>query len=102
MVWFGSVPGIRVVIVIVVIGLLCFLVSVVVDAKNEAGTICGVITVGEVVAHQADWEDSPASFKEPLHAGTEFELIEERPGWLHIRLLDESDGWIPRDSAELI
>jgi tetratricopeptide (TPR) repeat protein len=88
----------------VVFGMLtaCFALSLVVEARQRAGTICGVIVADAVVAHQADWENSPASFKEPLHAGTEFELAESRTGWLHIRLADGSDGWVPDDSAELI
>ncbi len=101
-VWFGRMAVARVVAVIAGIGLVFFFASVAIDTKIEADTTCGVITASEVVAHQADWQDSPPSFKEPLHSGTEFELIEERPGWYHIRLLDKSDGWIPQDSAGLI
>jgi tetratricopeptide (TPR) repeat protein len=102
MVWFGRMAVARVVVIIAGIGLVCFFASVAIDTKIEADTTCGVITASEVIAHQADWQDSPPSFKEPLHTGTEFELIEERPGWYHVRLLDESDGWIPQDSAGLI
>ncbi len=42
------------------------------------------------------------SFKEPLHGGTEFDLLEQRPGRLHIKLSDDSDNWIPRSSADMI
>ena len=44
----------------------------------------------------------PASFKDPLHAGTEFDLLEQRPGWFHITLSDDNEGWIPDNSAEII
>jgi len=44
----------------------------------------------------------PPSFKEPLHEGTEFNLLEKRSGWFHIKLFDGSEGWIPDDSAETI
>ena len=82
--------------------MLCFSISTAWEAHSRAREVCGVITAKEVVAHQADWENSPPSFKEPLHAGTEFDLIEQRHGWLHIRLADGSDGWISNDWAELI
>ncbi len=90
--------------VVVIAGLLtvCFSGSVVVETVRDVNTRAGVVTASEVVAHQGDWENSPASFKDPLHAGLEFELIEERRGWYHIRLPDGSDGWVGQDSAELI
>lgn len=82
--------------------MVCFLVSVVLETHYQTTMVCGVITAKEVVAHQADWQNSPPSFKEPLHEGTEFDLIERRPGWLHIELSDGSDGWIPDSAAALI
>lgn len=102
MVWFGRTAPATVTAVICGILVICFSASVVLEAGGEAGKICGVITAREVVAHQGDWQNSPPSFKEPLHAGTEFDLIEHRRGWLHIRLSDDSDGWIPETTAELI
>jgi hypothetical protein len=80
----------------------CFLVSVILEIQSDANTICGVITAGQVVARQGDGPNYPASFKDPLHAGTEFDLLERRPGWFHVRLSDDSDGWIPDNTAELI
>ena len=62
----------------------------------------GVITAAEVVARQGDGPNYPPSFKDPLHAGMEFELVEQRPGWLHIELSDGTDAWIPADAAGLV
>jgi hypothetical protein len=81
---------------------ICFLASVVTETRAGAKRVSGVITAQEVVARQGDGRNYPESFKEPLHAGTEFELLERRAGWLHVRLSDNSDGWIPDNSAELI
>jgi hypothetical protein len=88
----------------IIFGLLaiCLLSSVVVEAGTRAKNVGGVITVPEVVAYQGDGQNYPPSFKGPLHEGTEFNLLERRSGWLHIRLSDDSDGWIPDNSAELI
>lgn len=101
-VWFGrSVP----LIVIAIIGgilTICLLGSIVVETRTQANNVCGVIIAKQIVARQGDGHNYPPSFKEPLHEGTEFDLLENRPGWLRIRLSDGSDGWIPKTSAELI
>jgi len=101
-IWSGRNAPCMVTAVICGILTICFLVSVVVESRALANRVCGVITAKEVVAHQGDGQNYPRSFKEPLHEGTEFELLESRSGWLHIRLFDGSDGWIPKVSAELI
>ena len=92
------------VVTAVICGLLTvsFLASVVVEIRSRANTIRGVITAGQVVARQGDGPNYPESFKDPLHAGTEFDLLESRPGWFHVKLSDDSEGWIPDNAAELI
>ena len=92
------------VVTAVICGLLTvsFLVSVVLETRSRANTICGVITDQQVIARQGDGPNYPESFKDPLHAGTEFDLLERRSGWFHITLSDDSDGWIPDNAADLI
>ncbi|UCG47674.1 MAG: tetratricopeptide repeat protein [Phycisphaerales bacterium] len=80
----------------------CFLLSVAIEVRHESRTVCGVITAPQIVARQGDGNNYPPSFKEPLHAGAEFDLLERRPGWLRIRLPDETDCWIPDNAAQLI
>ncbi len=80
----------------------CFLASVGVESFHEAKQPCGVIIAESVVARQGDGTNYLPSFKEPLHGGTEFELIEQRLGWLEIQLSDGSQGWVPDGSAELL
>jgi len=79
-----------------------FLASVTLETRSRANTICGVITDQQIIARQGDGPNYPESFKDPLHAGTEFDLLERRSGWFHIRLSDDSDGWIPDNTADLI
>lgn len=62
----------------------------------------GVITAPEVTARQGDGESFPPSFRDPLHAGTEFLLLEARPDWLHIQLDNGSKAWIPDETGEVI
>jgi hypothetical protein len=78
---------------------LCLLTSILVEARTQSARHFGVITAGEIVARQGDGPNYPPSFKDPLHAGTEFEIVEQRPGWFHIRLSDGADTWIPEDTA---
>jgi len=78
----------------------CLLVSILIENHRQATLRFGVITAGEIVARQGDGPNYPPSFKDPLHAGTEFELIEQRPGWFHIRLSDGTEAWVPQDGAE--
>ena len=102
MVWFGkAAPWI---VTTVICGLLtvCFLTSVVLESRARSHHVSGVITAPEVIARQGDGPNYPESFKAPLHAGTEFDLLERRSGWFHIRLSDDSDGWIPDHSADLV
>ena len=41
-------------------------------------------------------------FEQPVTDGVEFEIIEQRNTWLHIRLPDGRDGWIPVNGTEVI
>jgi tetratricopeptide (TPR) repeat protein len=76
--------------------------SVAVQSHYEQSRLCGVVITNSVTARQGDGPNYPASFKEPLHEGTEFDVVETRPGWLYIKLADDSSGWIPTNSAEII
>lgn len=101
-VWRGRSRPVVVTAVLAAVVWVCLAGSVVVEVKHQAGRVFGAITTGQVVARQGDGPNYPESFKAPLHSGTEFELIEKRPGWLHIRLSDDSEGWVNDDAAELI
>jgi tetratricopeptide (TPR) repeat protein len=99
---FGRNSSLLAAIIICGIITICLFTSVIIESKNQKSTINGVITISEIVARQGDGQNYPESFKEPLHEGTEFELLERRPQWFHIKLYDDSDAWIPVDSAELV
>ncbi len=101
-VWLGRGSATFVAAVLSGVLFLCLLTSLLLQARQEAGTRCGVITAAEVVARQGDGPNYPPSFKDPLHAGLEFTLVEHRPGWLHIELADGTDAWIPNDTAGLV
>ena len=102
MIWLGRSAPATVTAVVMGILLGCFLASIIFESSFEASRVCGVIVAPEVVARQGDGQTYSPSFERPLHAGTEFDLVEQRQGWMHIKLSDGSDGWIPQTSAELI
>ena len=102
MIWRGRTASLTTISAICTILTACLLASVVYESYTNSANISGVITAQEVVAHQGDGQNYPPSFKEPLHAGTDFELIEHRTGWFHIRLVNDTDGWIPDNYAELL
>jgi len=62
----------------------------------------GVIISSEVTARKGNSETYDPSFKEPLHSGTEFILLEERGNWVDIELADSRTCWVPSDSVEFI
>jgi hypothetical protein len=101
-VWLGRRPVAVTVSMLSGVLLLCFLASILVETNHQASTRYGVITAAQVVARQGDGPNYPPSFKDPLHAGTEFKLVEQRPGWLHIVLTNGSEAWIPDDTAGLV
>ncbi|MBF0239598.1 MAG: tetratricopeptide repeat protein [SAR324 cluster bacterium] len=68
------------------------------DNQNPAG----VITETEVIARKGDGQSYQPGFREPLHEGTEFSLLDSRNGWLHIQLPDGRESWIPEATAGLI
>ncbi len=62
----------------------------------------GVIVGTEVLARKGDGEMYALAFLDPLHSGTEFQRIDNRGQWWHIRLADGQECWIPSHTAETI
>ena len=79
-----------------------FLGSLMLDARAEATVREGVIIAPEVVARKGDSETYEPSFKEPLHAGTEFRIREQREGWTQAELGDGRTCWLPEKAFERI
>ena len=62
----------------------------------------GVIIDASVTARKGNSDAYARSFTGPLHAGTEFTLIERRDDWDNIRLADGRTCWVPADSVEMV
>ncbi|MCK4886240.1 MAG: sel1 repeat family protein [Planctomycetes bacterium] len=102
MVWQGKNTSCLTISIITSLLFTCFLTSVILETGKGQSEVCGVITVRKIIARQGDSQNYPQSFKAPLHQGTEFDILEHRGSWLHIKLSDNSDGWIPDSAAEMI
>ncbi len=102
MIWRGRRTGGMAAVVLLAVCIVGLLASILVETRRQSHTLFGVITAAEVVARQGDGPNYPPSFQDPLHAGTEFEVLAQRPGWIHIRLADGTDAWIPDDAAGLV
>lgn len=62
----------------------------------------GVILAEEVVARKGDSRSYEPSFKEPLHAGTEFIRLESRGDWFRVALPDGSECWLPESAVGMV
>ena len=62
----------------------------------------GVVISGEVVARKGNSDTYEPSFKDPLHSGTEFTLIEDRGSWYQIELADARTCWVHSKDVELV
>ena len=55
-----------------------------------------------VVARKGNSASYEPSFTEPLHAGTEFNILEERSDWVHVELMDGHRSWLPNMAIERV
>jgi len=62
----------------------------------------GVILAAETVGRKGDCDTYQPSFKEPLHGGTEFIVLQERSGWLQVELADGRRCWLRAGEVELV
>ena len=81
---------------------LLFGASLYIERHQSTTSLEGVILDPEVIARQGDADSYQASFEDPLHAGTEFMLLEDRGAWWQIELPDGRTCWIPSRSSGLV
>ncbi len=77
-------------------------VSVWSDWRSAASPGEGVIVANDVVVRKGNGTGYEPQFEQTLSEGIEFDILEQRNDWLHIRLADGKGGWIRTRDAELI
>lgn len=78
------------------------LASLIAEQVMRSRSERGVIIAGEVTARKGNGNRYAPAFREPLHSGTEFQSIEKRGNWRHLRLADGHTCWIPLSAAEVV
>ncbi|MFQ5748157.1 MAG: hypothetical protein ACE5H3_01715 [Planctomycetota bacterium] len=73
--------------------------SYLLQTREQAPGRHGVLLHGKVEARTGDSETYEPAFADPLPAAAEFEVIEERGSWLHIRLPSGPEGWVKQKDA---
>jgi tetratricopeptide (TPR) repeat protein len=76
--------------------------SIAADLAVGDGAREGVLIADEVVVRKGNGLGFEPQFEQPLSSGVEFEVLDERGGWLHIELVNGKTGWIAADQAGLI
>ena len=76
--------------------------GVLLATSPPATTSEGVVVVDDTVGRVADSRNAPAKFAEPLPAGTELVIREERDGWRRVRLSDSREAWLPSASVRRV
>ena len=72
------------------------------EAIEDRRTTAGVVIAPDTVARQGDGRTYEASFEDPLHAGAEFQVLEERPDWYRVELPDGRLCWLAARDVELV
>ncbi len=83
------------------VGLL-FLGSFAHEMISEARSAPGVVVASDTIARQGDGLSYDPAFEDPLHAGAEFHVLEERPGWHRVELPDGRRCWLADRDVELV
>jgi uncharacterized protein YgiM (DUF1202 family) len=68
--------------------------TVAVDIAAPTWRPQGVTVADGVVVRKGNGDGFEPAFTQPLSQGVEFRVLEERPGWIQIRLPDGKSGWI--------
>lgn len=72
------------------------------EVISEARSVAGVVIATETIARQGDGLSYDPAFEDPLHAGAEFQVLEERLGWHRVQLPDGRRCWLSERDVELV
>ncbi len=98
---FKGIPGFKTVSIFLGFISIVLSVSVGLDITDQYSQH-GVIVLNEVIVRKGNGMNYSPLFKEPIHEGVEFEIIEQRPNWVHILLPNGTQGWVEEESVNII
>ena len=76
--------------------------SLMADLTHKRLVVEGILINNDVVVRKGNGVGYQPEFDQPLHAGVEFQVLEQRGDWLNIRLRNGRDGWIESQAAAMI
>jgi tetratricopeptide (TPR) repeat protein len=94
--WLSWLAGISAVVSLLLLG------SLLVEWRHLRTVRPGVVVAAEATARKGDGMSFEPAFTEPLHAGTEFRLLEDRGEWLEVALDDGRTCWLPAKDTERV
>lgn len=62
----------------------------------------GAVVMTETMARASDSINAPTRFTQPLPAGTEVDILEQRQGWLRVALADRRTVWVRNSAVQRI
>ena len=77
-------------------------ISLSIEASQYRNNPKGVVVADESVGRKGDGETYQPSFSEPLHAGTDFTVRDDRGSWILVALADERTCWLKRSEVALV
>ena len=98
---FRSIPGFKTASITLGCAALALGVSVGADIVDQHQDH-GVLVVNEVIVRKGNGLNYAPMLKDPIHEGIEFDIIEQRPDWLLIKLPNGTTGWIQKDDAKIV
>ncbi|MBI9017698.1 MAG: tetratricopeptide repeat protein [Phycisphaerae bacterium] len=89
---------------IIAAGTICLAlaISTFIDYQASVNDVHGVIIADTATARKGDGSNYAESFAKPLHAGTEFRLLETRGQWLKVELVSGDITWLKTADAETL
>ena len=87
-----------------VISMVAWLALLVVSTANQWDPISNnaVVTTPQAIARAADSAGAPIRFAEPLPAGTEVKVLEQRADWARIQIANGHDAWVRLSSLTFV
>ena len=82
--------------------LVVWLVSTGSAVLSGDGADAAVVLIGGIALRSADSLGAPPAFGNPLSAGAEIAVLEDRPGWRRVALADGTRGWLPASVMEAV
>ena len=95
-------PGLKYAAIVMLVLWLSTGASIAIETIQASTTQSGVTIQDNITVRKGNGEGYDPQFKESLHEGVEFRIIDVRNEWYKIELADGNTGWIRQEQAEIV